>query len=101
MRNAKGKTMPTITKLADHAALGDGFDDCCPVHGGKIKKTYTFGSTMSAETDVHVFCGCGCAVAERHDPIGILQSAVSYHTSYSNASGVGKLHAMLAAAKYR
>jgi len=92
--------MKTLIQLDENARV-DEFDDCCPVHGGGIKKTYTFGSTMSAETDVSVFRGCQCAVAVRHDPIGILRSAASYHKSFNSASGVGKLHAAMAAAKYR
>jgi len=81
----------TCENLKDHTILND-YQDCCPVHGCECKKEYTFGSSMSAETTVAVFSGCQCAVAVRHDPIGTLDSVVSYHTSYRNASGVGALH---------
>jgi hypothetical protein len=75
--------------------------DACPVHRSPFKKRYTFGSTLSAETDVCVFKGCRCAVAVSHDPVGILRSVATYHASYDSASGVGRLRAMDAAAKYR
>ena len=91
--------MLTATEIKEMSEVE--FEDCCPVHGGEVKKTYTFGSTMSAETDVHVFHGCKCAVSESHDPVGTYPSVARYHESYSNASGVGRLRAMDAAAKYR
>lgn len=75
--------------------------DACPKHGTEHKKTYTFGSSMSAETDVCVFRGCRCAVAIQHDPIGVLPSVAKLCDSYDDAHGVGRLHAMMAAAKYR
>jgi hypothetical protein len=92
-------TTQTQPELKEHSVIE--FDDRCPCHGNKLKKQYTFGSTMTAETTVSVFYGCQCAVAERHDPIGILPNVASYHKSYANASGVGRLHALEAAAKYR
>lgn len=76
-------------------------DDGCPEHGCPAKKTYTLGSTMSAETDVTVFNGCWCAVAVRHDPVGTYPSEASYYVSYNEAAGVGRFHAAMAAAKYR
>ena len=72
--------------------------DKCPVHGTEHKKMYTFGSSMSEETEVHTFKGCQCAIAERH---GLIGSKTTYHTSYNNASGVGVLHREIAKAKYR
>ena len=94
--------MTTATQsLKDHDRVDYCEGDACPEHGTECKKSYTFGSTMSAETDVCVFRGCGCAVAIRHDPVGTLKSVATWHTSYNNASGVGRLHAMEAAAKYR
>ena len=86
------------TKLESfESEAGDG----CPVHGGKVRKCYTHGSSMSAETEVFTFKTCRCAVAVRHDPIGTYPATITYHTSYDAASGTGKLHAMMAAAKYR
>ena len=75
--------------------------DRCPCHATPFKKIYTFGSSMTAETEVTVFRGCRCAVAVRHDPIGVLRSTATLCASYSEASGVGRLHAMEAAARYR
>jgi hypothetical protein len=75
--------------------------DTCPEHGTSHKKTYTFGSSMSAETNVCVFKGCRCAVAIQHDPVGTYPSVATLCDSYDSASGVGRLHAMQAAAKYR
>lgn len=76
--------------------------DCCPNHAqSEFKKMYTFGSSMSAETEVIVFKACKCAVAICHDPVGTYDSRVIYFTSYDNAHGVGKLRAMDAKAKYR
>lgn len=87
-------------KNHDHVdGYGDG--DACPRHDSESKKTYTFGSTMSAETTVTVFHGCKCAVAVRHDPVGTYQSVASYHTNYNDATGVAHLHAQGASAKYR
>jgi hypothetical protein len=93
--------MKTATAISEHTRIEFFEGDCCPVHENAHKKTYHFGSSMSAETDVCVFRGCGCAVAIRHDPIGTLKSTATYHETYGNASGVGRLHAMEAAAKYR
>lgn len=75
--------------------------DVCPNHGNAHKKTYTFGSSMSGETDVCVFRGCRCAVAICHDPVGTYQASAHYHGSYESAAGQGRLYAMLCAAKYR
>ncbi len=95
------ETMQTA-KLIEHASLPEFSEGCdCPKHGTAHKKTYTFGSTMSAETSVCVFYGCKCAVAVRHDPVGTYDSSATYHTSYDNATGVGRLHAAMASAKYR
>ena len=93
--------MQTASQIAEHTRIEFYEGDACPVHGTEHKKTYHFGSTMSAETDVCVFRGCQCAVAIRHDPVGTLNSTPTYHTSYGAASGVGRLHAMDSAAKYR
>ena len=75
--------------------------DTCPVHDTPHKKTYTFGSTMSAETDVCTFRGCRCAVAIKHDPVGTYQAVATYCIDYDTASSIGRLHAMQAAVKYR
>ena len=72
--------------------------DPCPSCGTQSRKTYTFGSSLSAETDVVVFAGCDCAVAIRHDPIGTYPSVASYHPSYEQAAGVAVLHRDLAKA---
>jgi hypothetical protein len=75
--------------------------DQCPVHESSHKKTYTFGSSMSAETSVCVFHGCRCAVAVSHDPVGTYPSVARWFPSYGDASGVGVLRAMDAAVRYR
>lgn len=85
---------------------GDHLPDCgyeigCPVHGGPVRKVYTYGSTMSAETEVYAYRGCGCAVSLRHDPVGTYPSVAQYHATFDAAAGTGRLHAMRAAAKYR
>ena len=74
--------------------------DPCPVHNTPHRKIYTFGSTMSADTDVCTFRGCDCAVSIKHDPLGFYPPAIAYHTSYDHAAGRGRLHAMQAAVKY-
>lgn len=77
-------------------------EETCPAHNDSHhKKTYTFGSTMSAETEVHVFRSCRCAVAVAHDPVGTYDARVTYHTSFNSASGTGRLRSAMAAAKYR
>lgn len=82
--------------LIDHE---DG--DPCPVHDTPHRKIYTYGSTMSGETDVCTFRGCGCAVSIKHDPMGTYPPSIAYHTTFAVASGRGRLHAMRMAAKYR
>ena len=72
----------------------------CPAHGKPFRKLYTFGSSMSAETEVYTFHGCPCAVSVKHDPVGILRASVMYHRTYAGAAGRGRLHAMDAAARY-
>lgn len=74
----------------------------CPRHPrSAVKKTYTFGSSMSAETEVVVFDRCRCAVAIRHDPIGQYPASATIHDSYGDATGYAVLHRDMAAAKYR
>lgn len=68
-------------------------DSACPQHNTPLRKVYTFGSCYSAETLVSTFKGCKCAVAEQHDPIGILPTVVTYHDNFASAGGVGKLRA--------
>ena len=65
--------------------------DPCPVHGTPSRKLYTFGSSMSCETDVCTFRGCACAVSISHDPVGVLDSVIKYHSSYRSAAGTGRL----------
>ncbi len=106
-----GKDESTAKKiLADlqAATLRDGdqveyfyVGDACPVHGTKHKKRYTFGSTMTAETEVCVFKGCQCAVSVSHDPCGTYPSVAKYNDSFANASGRGRLNAMMWADKFR
>lgn len=76
-------------------------DGRCPVHRTPHRKMYTYGSTLSAETEVFTFCGCRCAVSVRHDPVGTFQPLVRHHHTFEDAAGTGRLHAMPAAAKYR
>ena len=75
--------------------------DDCPRHGSPHRKTYTFGSSMSAETDVCTFRGCKCVVVVMHDPVGTYPSVAVYKARWEDAAGVGKLRAMDAAVKYR
>ncbi len=75
--------------------------DPCPVHNKPHRKIYTFGSTMTGETDVCTFRGCGCAVSIKHDPVGTYPASIMYHDHFGSASGRGRLHAQLCAAKYR
>jgi len=85
--------------LKDHDRLAD-YDegDRCPVHGCPVKKIYDFGMYRYAE--VAVFKGCRCAVATRHDPVGILDSAVTYHTHWGSAEGQARLHTEMMKVKY-
>ncbi len=76
-------------------------DHKCPCHKTAFRKMYTYGSTMSAETDVYTFTGCGCAVSIRHDAGGFYPSVATYHETYDEARGAGRFHAALAADKYR
>lgn len=88
--------------MTNHTVVDGWYEgDECPVHGTEHRKTYTFGSTMSAETSVCTFTGCRCAMAVSHDPVGTYPSVAKYHDSYAGATGQGKLHAAMAAAKYR
>ncbi len=66
--------------------------DPCPVHKTEFRKMYTFGSTMSAETEVCTFKGCRCAVLLAHHPAGC-ETVARYHTVFNSASGVGRLRA--------
>ena len=89
--------------LRDGDDVSDRFDigDDCPVHGTTFKKSYTFGSTMTAETEVCTFAGCRCAVAISHDPVGTYPGVAKYCESYGSAAGRGTLNAKLWAAKLR
>jgi hypothetical protein len=88
--------------IKDHAEIEfNEHPHTCPVHGTAHRKTYTYGSTMSAETDVVTFVGCGCAVSISHDPVGTYPSLARYHKTFAGAAGLGRLRAMDAAAKYR
>ena len=79
----------------------------CPVHGGKVKKVYSFGGYGDA--DVSVFHGCGCALCadcERAWVIsaelkehGIESSGASYHRSYNEACGKARLVSMINASR--
>jgi hypothetical protein len=89
-------TLPDCTILDDHAE-----GNPCPVHGTPHRKIYTYGSTMTGETDVCTFRGCGCAVSIKHDPVGTYPASIMYHDNFDSASGRGRLHAQLCAAKYR
>ena len=90
------KQINTFTELEDFDA-----GDACPAHNTPHRRIYTFGSTMSGETEVCTFKGCQCAISIKHDPVGTYDASVMYHDNFSDASGRGKLHAMECAAKYR
>ena len=89
------KTIESYDELQDFDAGDD-----CPAHRTPHRKIYTFGSTMSGETEVCTFKGCKCAVSIKHHPAGFDSSAM-YHDNFNDASGRGRLHAMECAAKYR
>lgn len=89
------KILKSFTELHDFD-LGDE----CPVHGTKYRKIYTYGSTMTGETEVSTFIGCKCAVSVIHDPVGTCDSAARYHTTFGEASGRAVLHRELCRAKY-
>jgi len=91
--------MESHTKIDTHDFENSGHK--CPCHRTSFRKIYTHGSTMSAETDVYTFVGCQCAVAVRHDSGGFYPSVATYHKTYGEASGTGRLHAALTADKYR
>ena len=64
----------------------------CPVHGGDVKKRYTFGVYEDAE--VFTFKGCKCAVCVNTASLqcGVaLGGEVTYHESYSGAQGRASL----------
>ena len=90
--------MTTATRLKNHDTL-EAAPDECPMHGGEVRKIYRFGAYEDSE--VRVYNGCKCAVCERLDPVGILPAAVTFHTSYNDAHGVAKLHALMMNAKWR
>lgn len=87
-------------QIANFAEINHEQGRSCPVHGTPHRKIYTFGSTMSGETEVCTFSGCGCAVSMKHHPAGC-DTSIMYHDNYNDASGRGRLHAMECAAKYR
>jgi hypothetical protein len=101
--NERETTMSIATVILENYAVVEEFSegDACPVHGTKHRKTYTFGSTMSAETEACTFTGCRCTVAIKHDPCGCLPSEAVYCEDFDTARGIGKLRAMDAAIKYR
>ncbi len=88
--------MQTSTTIPENqpelAGFADG--DPCPVHGTAFRKLYTFGSSMTAETDVCTFHGCRCAVAIPHDPVGTLHLSAVYCRTYDAAAGIGRMRAM-------
>lgn len=84
-------TRKTLTNLENMTGSDFEAGDACPVHGTPHRKVYTFGSSMSTETEVCTFKGCRCAVAVRHDCCGVLQFDPIYCTSYESAAGVGIL----------
>lgn len=88
--------MPANWEAIDHEQGDD-----CPAHGTPRRKIYTYGSTMTGETEVCTFRGCRCAVSIKHDPAGTYDASVMYHDNFADAAGRGRLHAMECAAKYR
>ena len=90
-----------MPNLDNHSAVEHDLGDPCPAHNTPHRKIYTYGSTLSAETEVCTFRGCKCAVSVRHDPVGTYPAAANYHTTFGAAEGQGRLHAALATAKYR
>lgn len=93
--------LESATLAERQEVFGFNTGDACPVHGTPHRKIYTFGSTMTAETEVCTFRGCQCAVSISHDPVGTYPSIAKWNSSYSNAAGHGKLNAMMWAAKLR
>lgn len=87
--------------LIEYDAVEDYVDgDPCPVHETPFRKAYTYGSTMTAETEVCVFRGCGCAIRISHDSRAF-QAVPKYHGNFDEAAGNGRLNAMIGAAMYR
>jgi len=86
--------------VKDYGAIEHEPGSPCPVHGTPHSRIYTFGSSMSGETEVCTFRGCRCAVSIKHDPIGTYPPSVRYHATYAAAAGRGRLHAAEMAVRY-
>lgn len=60
--------------------------DTCPVHGGEVKREYTFGMS---DADVLTYEGCKCACCiNRADGFG---DTATHHPSYTSAAGAARL----------
>lgn len=57
--------------------------DECPVHGGTVKREYTFGRYQDAT--VYTYTNCSCAGCLHADPYKLGEDSATYHTSWRSA----------------
>ena len=74
--------------------------DNCPKHGSKFRKIYTYGSSMTGESEVTTYHGCKCAICTKHDPVGTYPAVSELFTTYSEAASQATFFKMRCAAKY-
>lgn len=65
------------------------YDETCPIHGGEVKKEYTYGYFRDASIFTHQ--GCKCCVLLSTDMAGYTNE-VAYLGSYDELHGMARLH---------
>ncbi len=65
------------------------YDETCPIHGGDVKKEYSFGIYRDATIFTHECCKC--CVLITYDMGGYVNDS-AYRGSYSELQGAATLH---------
>ena len=66
------------------------YDEECPVHGGEVKKEYTFGRYADATIFTHH--GCNCCVLITND-LGGIENETALLDRYRDLRGLAALNA--------
>jgi hypothetical protein len=72
--------------------LAASYSEECPVHGGEVKKEYTFGRYEDATLYTHR--GCKCCVLITRDLAGF-ENETALMGKYSDLAGTAVLHKLL------
>jgi hypothetical protein len=88
----------TTTNSGVTEILAASYTEECPIHGGEVKKEYTFGRYEDATLYTHH--GCKCCVLITRD-LGETENEIALLGNYNDLAGTATLYKLMQNAKCR